>query len=560
MASSLAALILLSLSLTRACEIFVGMTCTCYESIDLRCTMSKMAPLVLRTPLSRQHFQSMDFKFQSDDHIQLSADFFAVLNQLLVNNTQRSASASITLRFQNFYSFHAPAATFARLFQGIQASYARLTIELHPLKTKSIRFDPNAFDQLHVNELSIYADSLSSSFEAIFNNTNITHLNIEGAIVTHDPLLRATFTGHIQSLKITRMIDTVDSDEFPPFPVQSYTIEAHKMRNLDAWSFRNYSQLTGLNIIQPDVSLTSKVFTGLENLVSLQSISLDAERIANGALKHAKHIQTLVLGSYLKIIDSESLDALQALQQLDVRYVQFSTLQANTSCLLADYIQRRRLLGLTVYLPQENPDCDCILLFLNTIIAHGDQLHKCSAVLSDRCLFSSCSIVSDHFKQKQKETEPSTASPVTVNTPSIGPPLVELDDQDSQFYPDSKEDEESTTIKVPMDVNVYDDPAEPSTTTTTEATTSTTTKATEILGPLNLDSFVNEFSTPFMKRVHAEGKLSGSANYLIVSWIPFAIIASCLFLSLIVAMISYAVYHKRRTVSFKLVPQTASII
>ena len=540
------------------------MTCTCYESTDLRCTMSKMAPLVLRTPQIRQQFQSLDFKFQSDEHIQLAADYFLVLNQLLANNTQRSASSSITLRFQNFYSFHAPAATFARLFQGIQASYARLTIELHPLKTKSIRFDPNAFDQLHVNELSIYADSLSSSFEAIFNNTNITHLNIEGAIVTHDPLLRATFTGHIQSLKITRMIDTVDSDEFPPFPVQSYTIEAHKMRNLDAWSFRNYTQLTGLNIIQPDVSLTSKVFTGLENLVSLQSISLDAERIANGALKHAKHIQTLVLGSYLKIIDSESLDALQALQQLDVRYVQFSTLQANTSCLLADYIQRRRLLGLTVYLPQENADCDCILLFLNTIIEHGDQLQKCSAVLNDRCLFSSCSIVSDYFKRKQKDAEPITASTVTVTTPSIGPPLVDFNDQDSQFYPDSKEDEESTTMKIPMDVPMYDDPEEPSSTiiilTTTSSTTEATTTATEVLGPLNLDPFVIDFSTPFMKRVHAEGKISGSANYLIVSWIPFAIIASCLFLSLIVAMISYAIYHKRRTVSFKLVPQTASII
>ena len=55
------------------------------------------------------------------------------------------------------------------------------------------------------------------------------------------------------------MIDTVNSVEFPPFPVQTYTIEAHKMRVLDALSFLNYTQLTGLNIIQPDVSITPKV-------------------------------------------------------------------------------------------------------------------------------------------------------------------------------------------------------------------------------------------------------------------------------------------------------------
>ena len=37
------------------------------------------------------------------------------------------------------------------------------------------------------------------------------------------------------------------------------------------------------------------------------------------------------------MLDTESLNSLQSLQQLDVRYVQFSTLQANTSCALADY-------------------------------------------------------------------------------------------------------------------------------------------------------------------------------------------------------------------------------
>ncbi|CAF3850852.1 unnamed protein product, partial [Rotaria sordida] len=404
-------LTLLSFSLTQACDMFVGMTCTCYESIDIRCTMSKLTPLTFISSYVNKNFQSIDLKFNSDENIQLDSDYFILLNQLFTNTTQYSLT--ITLRFQNFYSFYAKTGTFRNLFKGINTPYSRLIIELHPLKAKSIIFDHNTFDNIHVNELSIYADSLTSSFESIFNNTNIMHLNIEGATVTHDPLLLSKFTGQIQSLKVTRMIDIVNSEEFPPFPVQSYTIEAHKMRKLDALSFLNYKQLTGLNIVQPDVSITPKVLNGLENLSNLRSISFDAERIADGALKYVKHIQTLILGSYLKMLDSESINSLISLQQLDVRYVQFSTLQANTSCALADYINRRRMLGLTVYLPQENIDCDCILVFLNNMIDDGLQSIKCQSINNDRCLFSSCSIVSEYFTRKQKENEI-----IQVNTPS----------------------------------------------------------------------------------------------------------------------------------------------
>ena len=504
--------------------------------------MPRLAPLAFQSSFSSgQTFHSIDLKFPSDEKLELQAEHFLLLNELFPNSTEHPLS--ITLRFQNFLSFHARTATFARLFQGRRAPYSRLTLELHPLKAKSIRFDPKTFDRLQVHELSIYADSLSSSFEAIFDNTNITHLNIEGATVNHDPALQSTFHGQIQSLKMTRMIDTVNSDEFPPFPVQALIIEAHKMRTLDAESFVHYPQLTGLNLIQPDVSITPKIFQGLEKLSNLRSLSLDAERIANGALKHVQHIQTLVLGSYLKLIDSDSLNALQDLRQLDVRYVQFATLQGNSSCLLADFINRRRMLGLTVYLPAENVDCDCILVFLNTMIDEGDQAGRCQSLNNDRCLFSSCSIVSEYFTRKQKENEP-----IKVETPPANTPAIEVNEPDSPFYPDSKEDS-STTIRIAMEANIYDEVEEEQQLDMNTTTTSTTE-----------EPVVTHLSTPLMKRLHSEPKSFGSANYLIVSWIPFAIIASCLFLSLIVAMISYMIYHQRRTVSFKLVPQTASII
>ncbi|CAF2858668.1 unnamed protein product [Rotaria sp. Silwood2] len=560
-------LFLVSLSLTKSCDVFVGMSCTCYESIDIRCTMSKIAPLTLMSSsvsLTKK-FHSIDLKFDSDENMELDKNYFMILNELLP--TVSNDPLTITLRFQDFRSFHAKSSSFSQLYHGITSPQKRLIVELHPVKAKSITFDRNSFDNLHIHELSIFADSLTSPFESIFNNANITHLNIEGAIVTHDPLLLKDYTGNIQSLKITRMIDIINSEEFPPFPVKSYTIEAHKMRTLDALSFINYKQLTGLNIIQPDVSITPKILNGLENIPTLKSMSFDAERIADGALKHVKHIETLILGTYTKMLDTESLNSLKSLKQLDVRYVQFSTLQANTSCSLADYINRRRMMGLTVYLPNENPYCDCILVFLNNMVDDGSQLIKCQSANNDRCLFSSCSIVSEYFTRKQKED---IEDQQKLNTPSVitpaqslpivrpfVPPLIDLNDNDSPYYPDEnifQQEEQTTTTTIinPIDINIYDDED--------VMTKSTNIISTTKLLVFNPDESENQFSTPVMKRIHPDPKKNQSSKYLVLSWIPFAIIAACLFLSLIIAMISYVIYHKQRTASFKLVPQAAPIV
>ena len=544
--------LVLFFSLTYSCDVFVGMTCTCYESNDLRCTGSTIAPLKFSSPVTKK-FHTIDLKFDSGEAIDLERNAFLLLNELLPSQTR--STLTITFRFQNFRSFHARTGSFAGLFKGITSPNKRLTIELHPVRAKSINFDGNVFDNLHVNELSIYGDSLTSPFETIFNHANITHLNIEGAIVTHDPSQLRDFTGRIQSLKITRMIDTVNSDEFPPFPVQSYTIEAHKMRTLDASSFRNYKQLTGLNIIQPDVFISSKILNGLEELSTLKSLSIDAERIADGALKHVKQIHTLILGSYLKILDIENLNALKSLKQLDVRYVQFGTLQGSTSCALADFINRRRMLGLTVYLPDENPDCDCILVFLNNMVDDGSQLVKCQSTNNDRCLFSSCSIVSEYFTRKQKEelNEQQNLNTPPVNTPAVqplpaNPPFepssIDFDGNDPAYYPDNPaigREENINPTKSPVEDDPIDDLDEEAIPTTP-------------IFLLEPDEGENQFSTPLAKRVHP------STKYLVVSWIPFAITAICLFLSLVIAMIAYVIYHKHRTTSFKLVPQTAPII
>lgn len=555
------------MNLVKSCEIFTGMSCSCYESIDVRCTMSKMSPLafVPSQVASTKKFHSIDLKFDTNEDIRLEADSFVLLNQLLPSTTRNSLS--ITLRFESFRSFQAKRSAFNDLFKGIQSAYKRLTIELHPTKAKSITFDANAFDFLEVNELSIYGDSLSSPFESIFNRTNITHLNIEGAIIAHEPSLVKDFDASINSLKITRMIDAVNSEEFPPFPVQSYTIEAHKMRSLDGSSFINYKQLTGINIIQPDVSITPKILNGLENLSSLKSMSIDAERIADGALKHVKHIETLILGAYLKILDTESLNSLKHLKQLDVRYVQFSTLQGNTSCALADFINRRRMTGLDVYLPDENIECDCILVFLNNMVDDGSQLTKCQSANNDRCLFSSCSIVSEYFTRKQKEDlEQQEVEEPLVITPSPSdssfvpfiPPSVDLNDND---YPDVNPNidiQHPSVISTP-ETNIYDefnDDNQPNVPDSPQPEKLPNHRPTEQID----DRFYptdEQYSTPMMRRVDNNSK---SKKFLTLSWVPFAIVALCLFIILIISMIGFIVYHRHRTNSFKLVPQAAPII
>jgi len=525
------------------------MSCTCYESHDIRCTMSKYTPLKYSSTSLHRKFHSIDLKFESDDDIVLDAHTFQLLNDLLPQQTR--SPLTITFRFQNFRSLHAKTASFSSLFQGISSASKRITIELHPVRAKSIVFDSNVFDNLKLNELSIYADSLTSSFESIFNNADIAHLNIEGAIVTHEPSLLKNFQGHIQSLKITRMIDTVNSDEFPPFPVKSYTIEAHKMRTLDAYSFRDYTQLTGLNIIQPDVLITPKILNGLENLVNLRSLSIDAERITEGAFNHVKQIHTLILGSYLKILDIDNLNSLKSLKQLDVRYVQFSTLQGKTSCALADYINRRRMLGLTAYVPDENPECDCVLVFLNNMVGDGSQLNKCQSTNNDRCLFSSCPIVSEYFTRKQKEDQDEQPTQPIQRPIQPTPAGVDFDNEgDSPFYPHGNlPDEQITTTTTTKDVfydnddNINEEDNRP--------------PSSNVNQP---DYNENDFSAPAMKRLHPDAKDYPSNKYLVISWIPFAIAAACLFLSLVIAMVAYVIYHKRRTASFKRVPQTVPII
>ncbi|CAF4365515.1 unnamed protein product, partial [Rotaria magnacalcarata] len=74
------------------------------------------------------------------------------------------------------------------------------------------------------------------------------------------------------------------------------------------------------------------------------------------------------------------------------------------------------------------------------MVDDGSQLVKCQSTNNDRCLFSSCSIVSEYFTRKQKEDmeeeQQKKENPPSVITPSQSipiqdqyePPSIDLND------------------------------------------------------------------------------------------------------------------------------------
>lgn len=90
---------------------------------------------------------------------------------------------------------------------------------------------------------------------------------------------RATFNGKIRSAKFTKMVETVASEEFPPYPVRSMVIEAHEARKINATTFINYRNLHGIHLIRPKIFFDNRTLDGLQYVISLEVVELDAETV-----------------------------------------------------------------------------------------------------------------------------------------------------------------------------------------------------------------------------------------------------------------------------------------
>jgi hypothetical protein len=75
------------------------------------------------------------------------------------------------------------------------------------------------------------------------------------------------------------MAEIVSSEEFPNYPVNSMTIEAHEPRKINASTFIRYHNLNGVHLVRPKFFFDNRSFDGFQYLENLETIELDAETI-----------------------------------------------------------------------------------------------------------------------------------------------------------------------------------------------------------------------------------------------------------------------------------------
>jgi len=270
-------------------------------------------------------------------------------------------------------------------------------------------FEENCFSGLMVSQFNLYIHTLrdyfssSSSFEEVFNNTNIGELHFHGSFIPPGPSnLRRTFKGLVRSLTLHRHVDTIDSNTFPYyFPVYSYNIHSIEAHSLDLDSFIPlYNNLRGLELIKPrfEVSIDKLIPT-------LDSLSLDIEYLNERTLLGAQHIHNLKLGSRLRRINPQVLYTLpNRLRHFDLSDINLSEMTSDGRCHLINFISKNSERQLNIILPriESLTECDCARLILSDI-----QLKKKSQenfpidhFCSTQCRFSDCLIISEYFREK----------------------------------------------------------------------------------------------------------------------------------------------------------------
>ena len=271
-------------------------------------------------------------------------------------------------------------------------------------------FSENCFSGLIVSQFNLYIYTLrddfssSSSFEHIFNNTNIGELHFHGSVIPPGPSnLRRTFKGLIRSLTLHRHVDTIDSNTFPYyFPVYSYNIHSIEAHSIDLDSFIPlYNNLRGLELIKPRFQVS------IDKLIpTLDSLSLDIEYLNERTLSGAQHIQNFKLGSSLRRINAQVLYTLpHRLKYFDLSDIDLSEMTSDSRCHLIDFIYKNSHRELNIILPRIKTltECDCARLILNDIQLKRrfQENYSNDHLCSKQCRFSDCASISEYFREKK---------------------------------------------------------------------------------------------------------------------------------------------------------------
>ncbi len=261
----------------------------------------------------------------------------------------------------------------------------------------------NCFSGLIVSQLTIYIYTKRdrfpspSSFEEIFNNTNIGELHFHGSIIPpSSSSLKQTFKGLIKSLTLHRHVDTIDSNTFPYYPhVYSYTIHSIEAYSMNLSSFvPSHTNLRGLEILKPrfDVSINQLIPT-------LDLLTIDVEHLTEKTLLIARHIRHLKLGSRLRTINPEVFTFLShRLYHLDLSDIELSQMTTDSRCHLIKYLSKNSQQQLNIiYPPMEDlTECDCARLFIN----HIQFRHRNDPTCAKLCTLSDCQTISEYYQEK----------------------------------------------------------------------------------------------------------------------------------------------------------------
>ncbi|CAF1293318.1 unnamed protein product [Adineta steineri] len=582
------------------CSIFPSLNCSCFQSnIDLNVTLTTKIYSHLYcqgNSLNKTTFQypfGSDFKHQSrfrtisieifnKNHVEIHSHQFDSL-AMLFSQTNPDIQVNISLRFDGFsqITFHEYSLTSAMFQQKHQNKNLRIdfipsTYNLTQMETneenitnieEQFHFSSNCFSGLIVSQLTLYIHtkedhfSSLSSFEQIFNNTNIGELHLHGTIIPPSlSSLNRTFKGHIRSLILHRHVDIIDSTSFPFYShVYSYTIHSIEAHSMNLSSFvPSYINLRRLEIMKPSFEVSINYL-----IPSLDFLTLDIEHLTDKTLLAARHIRHLKLGSRLRTINSDVLNLLSnRLYYFDLSDIDLSQMTLDSHCLLLKYFSNNsQQQQLNIIYPRiENlNECNCDRLFLNSIQINSKSYSNNNySTCSKLCMFSDCQIISEYFKEKYSLNKDDLIYIVNET----------INDKNNSNEHFSSIDLYSDPIDVDMMsflINQTDE-QERNETQRRLTTTTTTTTISIIIDMANIsvienieeyDDKIYSYSTPKFIEPSIDEMNEPQDPYRILSfsWLSFFIGVSVVFLLIIIlSFIIFLIVQYRKNHNFKPVP------
>ncbi|KAL7669627.1 hypothetical protein ACOME3_010274 [Neoechinorhynchus agilis] len=422
-------------TIERTGEIIEGMKCGDGRS-ELSCIANMSVPGVAekmrsglylsqrRYPYTGATYDTIDLVFSGGD-INIQSGFFDSIHTAYLTGTSESESSHNTndassirenqefqkagsdvplefrVKFQNFDSLQLGPKAFSNVFpkeyfnhaDGKPSRTLNMVVNVYNSKAAEINISSGVFDGLVVSTLTIHnADLSRTSYERLFGKTSIHVLDLKGSYIHTDP--NVPFEGKIDKVNLIKQAATLDSNEFPRYPVDSYTLTAQNIRWIDGQSLVSHDNVHQLEIKSNNCTLERGDLRALRNL---RHLSIEGVNVEGGAFDGLDSLESMHIGEGVSV-SSEDVKALLELPNLghldyDPR---LGTMNEKEKCyLITRLLQNPKLRRTTQWqLSSSREPCSCE----HTMFArlNGNQQNPCFETNRD-CRSDSCPAVRDFF-------------------------------------------------------------------------------------------------------------------------------------------------------------------